>query len=74
MSTVPLVSAWESAEIIGEDLSKEMLEKARKILVGSHCTKALQNIKSNVPISKSGLLQSLCINATVGKIFLAYDK
>ena len=30
MSAVPLVSAWESAEIIGEDLSKEMLEKVRE--------------------------------------------
>lgn len=32
MSTAPLVSAWERAEIIGVDLSKEMLEKAREIL------------------------------------------
>lgn len=32
MSTAPLVSAWENAEIIGVDLSKEMLEKAREIL------------------------------------------
>lgn len=32
MSTAPLVSTWENAEIIGVDLSKEMLEKAREIL------------------------------------------
>ena len=32
MSTVPLISTWENAEIIGVDLSKEMLEKAREIL------------------------------------------
>lgn len=32
MSTAPLVSTWKSAEIIGVDLSKEMLEKAREIL------------------------------------------
>ena len=32
MSTASFVSAWENAEIIGVDLSKEMLEKAREIL------------------------------------------
>ena len=32
MSTAPLVSTWENAEIIGIDMSNEMLEKAGEIL------------------------------------------
>lgn len=46
MSTVPLVSTWENAEIMGIDMSKEMLEKAREILpavtfIQRNCSKSL---------------------------------
>ncbi len=49
MSTVPLVSAWENAEIIGIDMSKEMLEKAREILptvtfIQRDCSKPLFDV------------------------------
>ena len=49
MSTVPLVSTWEDAEIIGIDLSKEMLEKARETLptvtfIQRDCSKPLLEV------------------------------
>lgn len=49
MSTVPLVSTWENAEIIGIDMSKEMLEKARELLptvsfIQRDCSKSLLDV------------------------------
>lgn len=41
MSTESLVLAWKSAEIIGVDLSKEMLKKAREILRQLHLYKEI---------------------------------
>ena len=32
MSTAAILSTWEDTEVIGVDLSEEMLQKARKIL------------------------------------------
>ncbi len=49
MSTAPLVSTWENTEIIGIDMSKEMLEKAREILpavtfIQRDCSKPLLDV------------------------------
>lgn len=49
MSKASLVSAWENAEIIGIDMSKEMLEKAREILpivtfIHRDCSKPLLDV------------------------------
>lgn len=64
MSTVPLVSTWENAEIIGIDMSKEMLEKAREILptvtfIQRDCSKSLLDVGTFDLIFSNAFIQWL---------------
>lgn len=64
MSTSPLVLAWENAEIIGIDLSKEMLEKAREILptvtfIQRDCSKPLFDVGTFDLIFSNAFIQWL---------------
>lgn len=64
MSTAPLVSAWGNAEIIGVDLSKEMLENAREILptvtfIQRDCSKPLLDVGTFDLIFSNAFIQWL---------------
>lgn len=62
MSTVPLVTIWKNAEVIGVDLSEEMLQKAREtlssvIFLQRDCSKSLNDLGKFDLIFSNAFLQ-----------------
>lgn len=62
MSTAAILSTWEDAEVIGVDLSEEMLQKARKILpqvqfIRRDCSKSLADLGTFDLIFSNAFLQ-----------------